>query len=706
MAAIGSSTSTTTPTTSTGSATTGDAQGTLGDAPPITFPGVASGLNVNSIIEQLTSLTLLPAKQDEQQITQINAKNAELIKISGLLNSLQNALTTLSNPTTFDSFVGISSDSSVLTATGNNQTSATTGAFTILSTHLATNTSVTSALSTVVGQTLGNLGPGGVPDDTLPLDQEFTAVTPTNGSGALGEVTIDGVQISYNVGTQSLNTILAHINASVSAVDAGFSASYNPTTDEVTFSSTDAPVSLGSPSDQGNLLTVLKLDVAQVNNTQTSGSVTSAGPVGGLNEAAQFNATGTANLLTSVSTAGPGGTRTANDGFFTINGVQIDVNPSTDNLATVLQNINSSAAGVTATYNQTTNQITLVNTNSGPQSIVLGGANDTSNFLQAVGLTPATGASESIGQQSSVQILQPNGTTQTIFSSSNAVTAAIPGITLNLLANSTTPTTVTVKQNTQAPISAINTFVSAYNAAINEINTATAVPVVQQNSAATTAGTGTTSTSSKLTQGGVLFGDFTLETIKDQIISLASSIENTGSGSIQSLSAIGLNLDSTHDVISATSNTSSSSDASDSSTINTGGPLSVTQEPGTDGALLPLDVTTFDAAFAASPNAVASLFSGASGIVQQLGSYLTSVTGLPTQSTTGLVGTIPAIALLQNDENGNTAQIQALQQFVTNVQDQANAQANLLRAQFTSSESLIEGFDEEQSSISQLSQGV
>ena len=115
-----------------------------------------------------------------------------------------------------------------------------------------------------------------------------------------------------------------------------------------------------------------------------------------------------------------------------------------------------------------------------------------------------------------------------------------------------------------------------------------------------------------------------------------------------------------------------------------------------------LDVTTFTAAFEADPTAVSNIFNSASGLVEQLGSYLTSATGLPTQATSGLVGSIPDVSLVQNDENQVSSQITSLQDYIKTIDDEANAQADLLRAEYTSSESLIAQYQSLQSYVSQL----
>ncbi len=106
-------------------------------------------------------------------------------------------------------------------------------------------------------------------------------------------------------------------------------------------------------------------------------------------------------------------------------------------------------------------------------------------------------------------------------SSTNTVTSAIAGVTLNLLgADPNTTLTVNVSPDTQAIETNINTWINAYNTAISYINT--------QN----------TYTASSNTTGGPLFGDNTLETIKAE---LQSTIMNqVGTGSMDYLADIGI----------------------------------------------------------------------------------------------------------------------------------------------------------------------
>ena len=646
------------------------------NVPPISFPGISSGLDYNSIIKQLTLIALEPTIGLNQQIATLNAANTELIKIDNLFNAVQTALAGLSQPILYNGYDAISSNLSAANAQGISGQTATPGTYTIQSETTATATTVTSNAS--AGHSITDLI-GGTPSQNVPLIDSYAAVTPQNSaSGGNGSFTVDGVTIAFNVTSDSLSTVLSRLQTAVQAVDPGFTATLNAT-GQVTLASTDKPISIGSSTDQGNLLAVLKLDSAQLVNTGISGTITSTSNIGGINQALDFNSTNPAGQVTDANVVTP-----VTSGSFTINGVSINVNTN-DNLAAVISRINASAAGVTASYNADTNQVTLTSKSSGPQSIVVGSSGDTSNFLSAVGLSGA-GATTSIGTQAKVVVQNPGGGTSTYYSNTNAVTTAIPGIQLNLVSNSATPFTVSVSQDSTSLVSAANAFVSAYNAAITEINTATAPPTVLQTNSNGLPGQIATAQSFG---AGVLYGNTDISLIQEQLTNIVSGIIPGSGSSYNSLSQIGITLDSSVTQVTASAQTPGS----------TASPLSTQSLDGTDGLLAPLNTSKLLAAFTANPNAVQTLLNGSFGLTQQLGGYLTGVTGLPTLLSGGIAGSIPQTSLLQNFENSITSQIQTIQQQVNNITGEANLQADLLRSEYAASESLISGYQSLQSQL-------
>ena len=231
--------------------------GTLGDAAPISFPGISSGIDYNSIIEKLTSLTLAQNKPLEAQLTSLSNANTELLKIKNLVSNVQNAVTALSDPSLFNQFSATTSNSAVATAAQISGQVPNAGTTTILSQTLATSTSITSdptANTPVVGT--DTLGSG-----------KFQ-VTPQFGSNGQAILTINGHADHSPAPRRPSTQILTQLNAvpGVTATLVG---------NQVTISST-APLSIGSASDTGNLAQVLKIDTAPIVSTTTSA-------LGGLN---------------------------------------------------------------------------------------------------------------------------------------------------------------------------------------------------------------------------------------------------------------------------------------------------------------------------------------------------------------------------------------------------------------------------------------
>ncbi len=641
------------------------------NVPPISFPGISSGIDYNAIITKLTSLTLQQNVTLNSQIATLNSANAELIKINNMISSVQKALSALSDPSIFSAYSATSSDSNSASASAIAGATPVPGTYRVLNSTEATSTTVTN--NPAAGHSITDGG-----SDNLQLSKSYLAVTPVNGASGNSTITVNGVQVSYNVNVDSVQTVLSKIQTQVRAAtgDASFTAALNAS-GEVTISSTNKPLTLGSASDSGNFLAAFKLSTAQINNTVSSGSVTSTSNIGGINQAAAFNSANGAGYVTPVTS-----------GFFTINGVQINIDAANDNTASIVARINASSAGVTATYDATANKISLTANATGPQSIVVGGASDTSNFLTAAGLTTAGGATSQVGTQASVQVQNPTGAISTVYSNSNQVTNAIPGVQLNVY-GFTSPYTVTVGQDNSKLISALNTFVSSYNSAITEINNATEPPAV----ITPTPGSSTTATSASV-GGGVLWSNSNIKDVKDRLTNIVSGFfgaaQKMNSGSYTnstpqygSLSAIGLQVSSTFTVLQTSSNA-----GQNSSSLSSSNPVTTQQLQGTDGTLQALNVSQLTAALAANPSQVQQIFQGANSLTTQLGTYLGQVTGLPTMLNAGLVGTLPVggVAIIQGFENTNTDSIASLSSRIQQVTDNANMQANMLRQEFVSTE--------------------
>jgi hypothetical protein len=199
----------------------------------------------------------------------------------------------------------------------------------------------------------GNGVRGNIRDDqqVLAKTSQFAAVT--NGS-----FTVNGVSISVDKNTDSLSSIVSRINSS----GAGVTASYDSATDKLVLTPGNGYLTV--TGDTSGFLAAAKMATGSTITSSTA------------NPDAAFN-----SATSNRPMFDPGLAVTA--GSFMVNGVAIAV-AADDTINSVLTKITNSAAGVTASYDSTTELVTLVAKSSGGGPITVGG--DTSGFLAAVKL--------------------------------------------------------------------------------------------------------------------------------------------------------------------------------------------------------------------------------------------------------------------------------------------------------------------------------
>ncbi len=132
-----------------------------------------------------------------------------------------------------------------------------------------------------------------------------------------------------------------------------------------------------------------------------------------------------------------------------------------------------------------------------------------------------------------------------VDSSSNTVTSAIPGVTLSLgSADSNTPVLISVEPDTTQASTAIQNFITAYNAVVGSIN-----------SQYTLDSSG---------NEGVLASDSTLQTLQSELLNMISTTVS-GAGQYSSLQSLGIEMqdDGTLQINSSTLSNALSADYSD-----------------------------------------------------------------------------------------------------------------------------------------------
>jgi flagellar hook-associated protein 2 len=585
--------------------TTGSLQTTT-TSPDLAIAGVASGVDWQTIVQELAEAEAAPETQWEQEQTTLNTQNGAFTTISNDLTTLQTDVQNLQNASLYQNASVQSSNSSI--ATGTAATNAALGNFTFDISQLATAAQLNGATQVNGANLAQPLAPGGnLSNVTIGTAGFATPVT-------AGTFTVDGDTVTIST-TDSLQGVFTAIST---ATNGKVTASYNTTTDEITLASSDnSEVVLGSAADTSNFL-----QVAQLYNNGTD-SVTSTSELGHV----QLGGTmANSDLSTAITDGGNG------QGAFTINGVTINYDASTESVQDVLNSINSSGAGVTANYDSINNRFVLTNNTTGDLGI---SAQDvTGNFLTATGL--ATGTL----QRGSNLLYTLNGGTQQLVSESNTITPAsssISGLTVTALQTGTA--TMNVTSDSSGVASAIQQFVTDYNAVQSYISGQEAV---------------TTSSNGTVTPG-TLTADETTEQLVTSLRSLvATAVPALSGNTVSMLSDLGITSNGQNNILT-------------------------------------VDTTTLDSAVADNVDAVNTLFNDpTNGIATQLNNYLNNTIGangtLPnhqaslTQQNTNLTTQISNLnSKISSDEAQWTSEFEAMEQ----AESQTNQELTYLSEQIT-----------------------
>lgn len=439
--------------------------------------GLITGLDSESLIRQLIRIDSQPIFRLEDRATELAAQRDAVRSIRSTLLNFRNTLQDFQLNNIFDAYTSSTSKPEVLTSEVSSS-SPVVGAFEINVLQLASATEARG--SSFIGAPI-NTG------STLSASGITTEIE-------AGTFSINGVQFSVDPDTDSLTDILNTINAST----AGVTATYDSGTDTVTFANDTAGdtgiINFGAAADDSNFLTALAVTQAtQLPGGNGATAATSTRNLGAIRSTDSLNSN---NFKDGAITAGT----------FSINGVSITLDPSSESLLDVLGAINESDAGVTASYDSSTDTIRVASDTLGSPTINFGRAGDTSNFLDVVNLDTAV---QTAGDDT--QFTVNGGATQT--RNTNEVSDAISGVTLNFLSVGTS--TVSVNSDNDAIVEEAGTFIDEFNEAVNAIRGATA-------------------------NEGTLRGDSGLTSINSFLISNVFSRVSGLNGDFQSLVDIGI----------------------------------------------------------------------------------------------------------------------------------------------------------------------
>jgi len=456
----------------------------------ITFDGLASGLNTKDIISKLLQL-------EQQPITRLNQRKQDIQKqrdawkdLGTRLQNLASALGTLTQRGTIVGFAVRPSDGNA-PFTASARPGAVAGTYSIQIQQLATATTLRS------GSALG-----ADIDPAAPLaDVNFRS------SITAGTFTINGVAITVDPTSDTLNDVIARINASGAGVTASLVTVDGRTRLALTADTPGGPLQVGMIGDSSNFLSV----------TSLAGAPRSGDTVVGTRS---LTAVKTTVPLSQAMLATP----VSGSGTLTINGVAIAYDTATDSLSTILNRINASNAGVTASYDSTSDRIVLTAKTTGSLAITV---SDTGNLATALGLTSGQ---LQLGQNA---VYSLDGGTTWQYSTSNTISDAIPGVTVTLTRTTTSPYTFTVEPDSESAIAAVRKFVDQFNSVLSFIADKTAYDA-------------TTKTA------GTLMGDSAVRTVESTLRRLVTSPAINAGGRYRTLADIGISFGAVGSVVGTT----------------------------------------------------------------------------------------------------------------------------------------------------------
>jgi flagellar hook-associated protein 2 len=404
---------------------------------PVRIGNFFSTFDTESIINQLTAARQAPINQLTAQQTLISQRSTALSQLTTQFSALLSRVNTLFDSTSVSAKTASVTGFGVQAAAGPN---AAPGSYSIAVNKLAT---TTTALGTNLTAALDATSVLATSDFRTPVTAGTFTVKAA--SGVAATITVDPA-------TQSLNDVIAQINAQTgtTGITASIVNDANGLPNILHLDSTMGDIQLGTGADTSNFLSATNL-LASPGTTARESTL----PVSGINV-----------LTTMNSAAFLGGPPAAGAHSFTINGATINYDTSVDSLSTVLSRINSSNAGVSATYDPIADKISL--TQSKPGSIAISLADDGAggDFLAKTGLLSAT---QTLGTNAEYSV--NGGPTQ--YSASNTVTLTT-GVTLTLNGlTAGSPATVTVGQDTSTAVGNITNFVNDYNSLLQALGDVT-----------------------------------------------------------------------------------------------------------------------------------------------------------------------------------------------------------------------------------------
>lgn len=550
----------------------------------ISSPGIGSNLDINGIVAKLMQAEARPLTALARKEASFQAKLSAFGTLSGSLSALQTALGTLNTESTFKGVNASSSESTVFSASATS--SASPGTYSVNVTQLAQAQTISSAgqasttatigagASTTLTFQFGTIGGG----NFITSGAKLSSAAAASGIPA-NSLTINGTTIATSGSTNSAKALADQINlasattgvtASAQPTDSGTLGTFTAITGAATYKldvggvniiNNAAPGTAAADIDAAIAAAAAGLTAAGISFTGTAvggdlkfaradgGNIaiqeSGAGAAGGFASSIGIGSTKTFTSSVSLSSANTitvGGSGPATAGFVagtsgTYSGASFTLDPNAAVGSVTIDNTNNSLQGIRDAINKanigvtasivsdggtTPNHLVIKSNKTGATSsmkISVAGDAAISNLL-AYDPAGTQNMTQSTAAQSAA--LSVNGIAVT--SATNTISSAVEGVTLNLSKIGTS--NLTVSANTGAVTSAVNAFVKAYNDLNSTIKK-------------------TTGYNADTKEAGVLLGDSSVRTIESQLRKMMATPLTGSSGSLTTLSKVGISIDKT-----------------------------------------------------------------------------------------------------------------------------------------------------------------
>ncbi len=430
--------------------------------------------------------------------------------------------------------------------------------------------------------------------------------------------TITDQETTYNSKLSSYSQLQSSMAALETATAAltkttAFSATSVTSTNAAFTATTDATASTGDYT----------VDVDQIAKAQTliSGSLSSSSTALGA------TTSGNSRTLT-IAQAG------------TTTPLTITLTDSQTSLTGIADAINKSAGNVSASIIKASSgdyRLMLSSKTTGTDSDMTVSVSGDDTLQSAIGYDASSTATQNMSVQTASQNAKLSVNGVAIERSSNTISDALTGVTLNLKAASTDSSgeTLTVSRSVDDTKKTINAFVTAYNTLKSTIASVTKYTAVAAGS-------------TQSTSNGALIGDATVRAVESKMNSMLTTVQ---SGSYSILAQMGITIDPT------------------------------TQSDGSTGALT-VDDTKLTAALTNNPQAVSQFFIGdgsTTGFATQFDSTLTAMLS----TSTGKEG------IIKNAQDGVNATLKELATRYDTMSDQIDATMARYKTQFTNLSTLV-----------------